>query len=277
MIQKKRKLDNLDSHKSSKPSSIRQDKARNRTTEGQQANPSSENARLPPFSSQVHSLYLPLPPLSQLHPLSGISAEHLSPLILTYYPPFGGIVLSYSKAQLSQDPYIDSYNSSNQPVLAKAIDEFAASHVWVRAEFLLFKPRRGNQLEGWVNLQNESHISLVCWNLFNASIERKRLPQSWKWISRPTTRKAKHLLNFDQRGGQLPGANSADCTAEDDTGYFQDKDGRKIEGSLQFYVKDVDFPTGADKEKGIISIVGTCLSGCEERGLLEQEQLRSIG
>ncbi|PBP25479.1 RNA polymerase Rpb7-like domain-containing protein [Diplocarpon rosae] len=71
-----------------------------------------------PFHLQTSSLYLPLAPVSQKFPLEGICAEHLSPLLLTYYPPFKG---------------------------------------------------------------NEGHLGLVCWNLFNASIERKRLPSNWEW------------------------------------------------------------------------------------------------
>jgi hypothetical protein len=48
-----------------------------------------------------------LAPISQLHSLAGICAEHLSPLILTYYPPFKGVVLSYSNAQLSKHPDLE--------------------------------------------------------------------------------------------------------------------------------------------------------------------------
>ena len=123
-----------------------------------------QSAEQSPFCTATFSLYLPLAPVSQLHPVSGICAEHLSPLILTYYPPLKGVVLSYSNVTLSEYPTEGSEQVTKDHVLAKTIDEFAASFVWVTAEFLLLRSQRGAMIEGQINLQNESHIGLVCFN-----------------------------------------------------------------------------------------------------------------
>jgi DNA-directed RNA polymerase I subunit RPA43 len=208
-----------------------------------------------PFHTQTASLYLPLAPISQRHPLEGICAEHLSPLILTYYPPLKGVILSYSEPRISERPFEDD----EECVLVKCIDEYGAGYVWTTAEFLLFKPQRGGYLEGYVNLQNEGHLGLVCWNLFNASIERQRLPKDWKWIGIAEAQKTKTTVN--------------DNYAEEGPGYFVDGDGNKVEGTIRFRVKEIE--SSHDRERGFLSIEGTMLGDEAEREVLEREYLSS--
>ncbi|KAL3426877.1 DNA-dependent RNA polymerase i subunit a43 [Phlyctema vagabunda] len=166
-----------------------------------------------PFHVQTCSLYLPLAPVSQRFPLEGLCAEYISTLILTYYPPFSGVVLSYSNPRMSEVPYGDDGDS----ILLKSIDEYAVSWAWLTADFLLFKPKKGAELEGYVNLQNEGHLSIVCWNLFNASIERRRLPADWKWV------------RVDE---EAPAEGAK--VGEDGIGYYVDGKGKRIEGSIKF-------------------------------------------
>ncbi|KZF24312.1 hypothetical protein L228DRAFT_245222 [Xylona heveae TC161] len=210
-----------------------------------------------PFSVHTASLYLPLAPISQLKPIDGLCAEHLSPLILTYYAPFRGVVLSYSNVRLSEQPSAAGKQGSG-PVLAQSVDEYAVSFVWVTADFLLFNPKRGDWIEGWVNLQHEGHLGLVCWNLFNASIERKRLPKSWQWVG-PSTSRSNSRAD-DQ----------ADAAAEGE-GYYVDEDGNKVEGKIKFRVKDIETSASSSHERGFLSIEGTMLPEEEEKQLLEQE------
>ena len=229
-----------------------------------------------PFYQQTSSFYLPLPPISQKHALQGICAEHISPLILTYYPPFHGVIISYSNARLSTDPQIESSN----PAYARAIDEYAPSFVWLTANFVVFKPLRGSVVEGYVNLQSESTIGLLCLNFFTASIERRRLPTEWKWIpggmKAPEKRKLKKAAKdtSDSGGVEMDEEDAAGQTLEDTEGYFQDQEGKKIEGILHFRVKNVDTSKSMDRETGFVSIQGTMLSEDEERRLQEQERIR---
>lgn len=133
--------------------------------------------------------------------------------------------------------------------MMKSTDEYAVCWTWVTAEFMLFKPTRGGWLEGYVNLQNEGHLGIVCWNLFNASIERERLPKDWKWVG-----------TEDLEG---------DGYAEDGVGYYVDGAGTKIEGIVKFRVKDIE--SSHDRERGFLSIEGTMLEDKEENELLEEE------
>ena len=230
-----------------------------------------------PFYQQTSSFYLPLPPISQKHALQGICAEHISPLILTYYQPFHGVVISYSNARLSTNPQTDD----STPTFARAIDEYASSFIWLTADFVIFKPRRGSMIEGYVNLQSESTIGLLCLNFFNASVHRRRIPEEWKWIPGGTKVPWRRKLKESERGTMLDsdGAekgedDAAGQTLEDAEGYFQDQAGRKIEGLLRFRVVNVDTSKSMDRETGFVSIEGTMLSEDEEKRLQEQEKIR---
>ena len=225
------------------------------------------------FQQQTSSFYLPLSPISQAHPLQGLCAEHLSPLILTYYPPFHGVILSYSNARLSSSP---TATPQTEDVLARSIDEYAASFIWVTADFLLFKPETGNVLEGWINLQNEGNIGLVCLNFFNASIERKRLPKEWKWMSEGVgaLRKLNKNLEDDGLGEEAEQEEPRANGLKDIEGHFEDDLGNPVEGLIRFRVEDIEISRSADRENGFLSIEGSMLSEDDEKQLREEEAIR---
>lgn len=211
---------------------------------------------LSPFHLQTASLYLPLAPISQRHPLEGLCAEHISPLLLTYYPPLHGVILSYSNARISNEPF---QNPEPNGTLLKSIDEYATSWAWVTADFVLFKPERDGWLEGYVNLQNEGHLGIVCWNLFNASIESSRLPRDWKWVG-------------IEGGAEIENESTSNGAnyAEDGIGYYVDGSGKKIEETIRFRIKDIE--ASHDRERGFLSIAGTMLGDKEEAELQQRER-----
>ncbi|MCJ1436225.1 hypothetical protein MMC27_005603 [Xylographa pallens] len=235
-----------------------------------------------PFYQETCSLYLPLSPICQAYPLEGLCAEHLSPLILTYYPPFRGVVLAYSNAYLSEQPRKPDRNAHVGTVLAKSIDEYAVSFVWLTADFLVFKPQRGKWIEGWVNLQSESHLGIVCWNLFNASIERKGLPNTWRWVAAGSKSRSKAKLKHsrgdssaDEENEQADAVLPSSQAVQEDDGHFEDAEGNRIEGPVRFRVKDVETSSSIEKEKSFLSIEGTLLSAEEEEDIMQQEQRAS--
>lgn len=240
---KKRKREGEDGHRSKS----KKHKSDNPTS---QASPVPEEGERPsPFHVQTSSLHLPLAPISQGAPLEGLCAEHISPLILRYFPPFGGVVLSYSNPRLSSD----AFGNDGPSTLLQSVDEGAATWGWVTAEFLLFKPDRGVWLEGYINLQNSGHIGVVCWNLFNANIKRNSLPEDWKWV-----------------GVEDQAADGDDKYAEEGQGYFVDGAGNKLEGTVKFRVREIE--SSYDKETGFLSIEGTMLDDEAEERLLKNER-----
>lgn len=222
-----------------------------------------------PFHLLTTSLYLPLSPISQQYPLKGLCTEHISPLVLTYHAPFEGVVLSYHNARLSNGP--SAAARGDQIVYAKSVDEYAASFLWLTVDFLLLRPCRGQWIEGWINLQNEGHLGLVCWNLFNASIERRRLPKDWRWIGPMASSK-----NEKRRAG-MEGSIDVHMTDTDEgtEGHFEDDIGRKIEGSLRFRIRDFD--TSFDRDKGFVTLEGTFLEEEEDEAIVEEENTRRRG
>lgn len=231
------------------------------------------------FYEKTYSLYLPISPISYHYPLSGLCAEHLSPLLLKYYPPFHGVVLSYSNAKLTADPDGIPENESPSPILARSVDEYAASFVWITADFLIFSPKRGNYIEGWINIQNQGNLGLLCWNFFNVHIERKRLPKDWTWVSCTSQSR---LLKGQKPNGSSYGVESQREWEQhrtngvgDGEGYFQDGNGKRVEGLIRFWVKDVESSCGLDRENNFVSIKGTMLSAEDEQALEKQEAARS--
>jgi DNA-directed RNA polymerase I subunit RPA43 len=141
---------------------------------------------------------------------------------LTYYPPFEGVVLSYSNPRISEHPHEAqaSNNGEIQTVFSRSIDEYGVTYVWLTAEFLVFRPKRGTLLEGHVTLQNESILGLLCYNYFNAGIQAEKLAKDWKW------------------NGEA----------------FEDASGNVVEGKLTFKVEDFE-ASGTES----IQISGTLL------------------
>ncbi|KAI9888282.1 MAG: hypothetical protein M1814_000772 [Vezdaea aestivalis] len=190
-----------------------------------------------PFHVQTASFHLPISPVGESDILSGVCVEHLSPMVLTFQSEFEAVVLSYSNIRLGEVPRGESGG-------ALVVNESSAWYLWVTADFLLFKPRQGDFIDGQVNLQDRGHLGLVCYNLFNASIEKKRLHSEWTWR--------------EQQGSH-----------DGSKGRWEDIDGNKVEGVIRFRVKDVE--STDDKEKGFLSLEGTLLGDQEEHELLKRE------
>ncbi|KXG51875.1 uncharacterized protein PGRI_092680 [Penicillium griseofulvum] len=276
---------------SASPSKKRKQTPSSKATPHQDLNPES------PFTLTTATLYLPLSPISisPTHALASLLAEHLSPLLLTYFPPLKGVVLAYSNASISSKPPANLRSTSDlnpQPLtLATTADEYGVLYVYLTATFLVFRPKRGQTLEGWVNVQSEGFLGAVVFNLFSVGVERKRLPSNWKWVP-PGEQAETPALTDDDSGSDK---DTADFDTEKEcfkpttlsegeiaigeeeeesahTGYFQSVSGHRVHGSVRFRVVDVDVIPGSERDRGFLSIEGTMLSVEEEERLVEAER-----
>lgn len=226
-----------------------------------------------PFYEETYSVFLPLSPICYNLPLQGLCAEHLSPLILSYHLPFHGVVLSYENTKLSAEPPQDLKSENSSPVLARSVDEYAASFVWLTANFLIFRPRKDDVMEGWINLQNEGNLGLVYLNFFNVSIERKRLSKSWRWVpGGMNPRRARKSNKQSYHGEEHKQASGDDAGV----GYFVNGGGEKVDGLVRFRVIQVETPRSSGRENSFFDIEGTMLSEEEEEALREQENIGSF-
>lgn len=263
--------------------------------------PSTSDASTPesPFSLVKATLYLPIAPISisTTHAQNSLLAEHLSPLLLTYFPPLKGVVLAYSQPSMSSFPPSRSQPkpSSTDPnplqlTAAKTAEEYGVMYVYLTATFLVFRPRRGQTLEGWVNVQSEGFLGAVVFNLFSVGIERKRLPTNWKWVppgEEVTTdaEASKDATTTDDEAssGEKPFFDAAkehfqpaalvdelDLGGEEEeeaSGHFQSVSGHQVRGNVQFRVVDVDVVPGSDRDRSFLSIEGTMLEPEQEEKL----------
>ena len=253
---------------------------RAKTSRDERRKPMSIDPDLPevlpsPFMMEKRAFYLPLPPICALYPLKGICAVHFSPLIMTYYHPMRGVVLAYENAHLGLPPDADDEGGDEQPSSTHAlcVNEYAAPYLWVTADFLVYRPERGMRVEGYVTTHSEGHLGMLCLNAFNASIERKRMPKGWKWVGPAASSQSKARLNggdeVEDGQGEVvekpfdPFAATAGIP--EDEGYWEDGEGRRIEGRLNFRVKDLIVSRPGDREKGFFGIEGTLLSEEEEK------------
>lgn len=219
-----------------------------------------------PIFTQTASFYLSLSPICQRYPTKGLCAEHLSPLLLTYYPPLDGVVLAYQNVSVSEHPPSHTNTTDSQSIvpLARTMDEYAVSFVWVTAEFVLLRLKKGMYLDATINLQNESHLGLVCWNLFNVSISKNRLPKDWKWREPGSKRW--------RPNGAVNGTSEHDVD-QSELGHFEDGSNEKIPETLSLKLRDWNIVySSSDSDRGILVMEGSLLSDKEDREMDEVEK-----
>jgi len=235
-----------------------------------------------PFVTITAALQLPLSPQAYGYPIAGLCTEHISPHLLTYYPPFDGILISYSNPRISESINIQTHppsylepppprdkteSSKSQAerqqeettiplVLATSMDEYAAPMIWLIADFALLRPERGSTLKGSVRVQNQSWLGLMCWNYFNAGIPKVRLPKGWKWIDDHDNQ------DIDEDDEEEAGEKKND---DSQLGYWINGDGKKVEGVVEFRLRDFESAHGTDRDRGFISLEGTLLSEEEDK------------
>lgn len=192
------------------------------------AQSSQADTTVSPFQLITSTLYLPLSPISisPTHALSSLLVEHVSPLLLTYYPPLQGIILAYSNPSISSSPLSTSstppkpQDSNPQPLtLATSANEYGVLYVYLTATFLVFRPERSQTLEGWINVQSEGFLGAVVFNLFSVGIERSRLPAGWKWIPPGHISQKAHgdQMDTSSESGYPTTANTTEAEEESDS------------------------------------------------------------
>jgi DNA-directed RNA polymerase I subunit RPA43 len=208
-------------------------------------------------------MYLPVPPITNEYPLAGTIANSLSPLLLTYYPPLKGIILSFSNARFASQPDADGGGG-----FARIIDCYAQPHTWVTAEVLLLRPVKGAWMEGVVQFQTESHVGLVVWNVFHAIVGRHRMPADWKWVSleKSAAGPESDIVPDQWVVATVGGAKYADgrSKSKNTVGAYFDQSG-KVEGTLAFRALDFDFDFERPGNLSLVTIEGSFLTEEEDR------------
>ena len=132
---------------------------------------------------------------------------------------------------------------------------------------------------------------MICYNFFSASIERKRLPKKWKWVSssEPTHAKARKRRKRDQDGDSDEQGETYDREMEeahDETGQVGvTEEGHfliskhpptVLSGTVRFQVSKIEKARSANQDQGLLSIEGTMLPEDEEEHLMKEEVGRML-
>ncbi|KAM3452263.1 hypothetical protein MY3296_004701 [Beauveria thailandica] len=219
-----------------------------------------------PFFSQTVSLYEPIYPIGWAQPVTSCEFHYLRHLQNKYVPSLRGVLMNYKNVTLGDEPSREGAARNDEEVTTlKSQREYGVGFGWITADVDLFVPSRGAWMEGSVNLQTEGHIGVVCFGKFNASIEARRLPPSWKWVS-----------NEDPEAEGME--ETASIVAPDEhgvvhqihsTGFWVDANGDKIKGKIRFRIRNFD--VGVSGETTYLSLEGTMLDKASEKTLVQQE------
>jgi DNA-directed RNA polymerase I subunit RPA43 len=167
---------------------------------------------------------------------------------MSYHAPLKGVILAHQNARPTE----------GEGATSRCIDQYGASFLWVTVEVLVFRPSKGAWLRGQISIQTPTHINLMVYNVFNARIEKNKLPADWKFIEEE---------DEDEIDNESPLGSAETAPAKRAvrdrqfrriTGSYYDGAGNKIEGVINFRAIDFDvIRSGGDSHRTLISIEGS--------------------
>lgn len=219
-----------------------------------------------PFYSQTVSLYEPIYPVGWAEPVTNSEYQHLKHLLNRYVPSLRGVLMNYSNVALGDEPGRNgAATTDEEPTKLKSQYEFGVGFGWITADVELFVPSRGAWMEGSVNLQTEGHIGVVCFGKFNASIEARRLPSSWKWIANEDP----EAEGMEEMGSVIAPDEHGVVRQIHSTGFWVDAQGDKVKGKIRFRIRNFD--VGMSGDTTYLSLEGTMLGKVAEKALVKEE------
>ena len=121
------------------------------------------------FETLYPILNLPIPPVFTSDPYSAFS-DLLDTLVMRYVPQLSGVLITHAPTRFLQDTAVFSADSA-----------FATANVGF--ECVVWRPKIGQVLEGNIALSSPSHVSLLLYGLFNASIPASHLSAEWEFVN----------------------------------------------------------------------------------------------
>ncbi|KAL3963149.1 hypothetical protein ACCO45_000153 [Purpureocillium lilacinum] len=217
-------------------------------------------------SSNTVSLYEPLYPQGWAQPVTNSKYQHLQHLQNKYVPALRGVLLDYKNVAIGPEPGRDgAATDDDMPTTVLSQREYAVGFGWITADVELFVPSRGAWMEGSVNLQTEGHIGVVCFGRFNASVEARRLPPSWRWVSNESI----EAHGFEETASVITADDHGVVRQVHSTGFWVDGQGERVKGKVRFRIRNFD--AGTSGETSYLSLEGTMLDRESEKKLVKEE------
>lgn len=195
------------------------------------------------FKKFTTELYVSLAPCFINDPINGIKAQHLDPLVMTYFPKAKGVVIAYSNLKLS--PENKTTDTDDNPIYVSTVSNSSPfTYLWVTVDLLIWQPNAGDIIEGYSYMQTASHIGLLVHDTFNATIKKFNIPAEWRFVPSQVDEYAES----EQETGKFKSF-----------GYWVDENDVKIEGKIKFTVKSVH------ASGRVVSLAGTLIKPGSER------------
>lgn len=226
----------------------------------------------PLFYLETLSHYIALPASTLGTPYESLCASVFSPLLLTYYPPARGIVLSYSNVRLSSNEPSkkrvkrwqqqheangsQEADEQGEEELSLKADEYSCVYAWATATLLVFRPVKNAWVMAHVASQSQSHLELSYLNTFSISVLAAQLPGTWKWNSNTASQNKKGKAE----------------NGDDSIGYWTNEDGFPVDGEINVRITEVDFRSSRGGRRGFFGIVGSLRAEEEEEQSRGQDQ-----
>lgn len=219
-------------------------------------NPVNQEGLSECFQTFSTKLYVSLAPSNISNPINGIKAQHLDPLVMSYFPKAKGVVLAYYNIKLS--PENESVDQDNKRIkLAKISPSSPFTFLWITVDLLVWRPQIGDILEGYCYMQTASHIGLLVHDTFNASIKKYNIPNSWNFVPSQLDEFEYDNENTTTDGGDNTNNNSGSRDFKS-LGHWEDENSLKIEGKITFTIKNIYITNN------LISIDGTLIKPEDE-------------
>lgn len=178
------------------------------------------------FHKVSTSMYVSLAPMFSQKPVAGVKSQHLDPLVMRYFAPAGGVVLSHYNLKL--------YKRGGDPeaqTMGKFLTESPFTFMWISTDLLVWKPQAGDKVEGRVNMQTPSHIGLLIHDTFNATIKYAHIPEDWFFTP---------FSDEEQEQQQEQGGDGKKSKMRQSMGYWSDAAGNRVGGKLEFAIRSVN-------------------------------------
>ncbi|PWN51028.1 hypothetical protein IE53DRAFT_410450 [Violaceomyces palustris] len=166
------------------------------------------------FETVYPVIDLPIPPIWIGNPYAAF-ADLMDTLVMRYVPQLSGVLITHNPTQfLKESAILDS--------------DSAFSVAPIGFECVVWRPKVGMTLEGRISLSSPSHVSLLLYGTFNASISASHLPSNdWEFI-------------FDEEVEPLESSDSNESVSDRSLGYWKRIGGDErlggADGSLSFTV-----------------------------------------
>jgi DNA-directed RNA polymerase I subunit RPA43 len=190
------------------------------------------------------NMYLPVQPIAIKYSLDGAIADSLSPLLLSYHPPFKGIVMTHQNARLTE----------GDGAAAKCVDQYGTSFLWVTVDVLVFRPVKGTLLKGMVIVSTETHMIVHVWNYFSVTVQRKHMPKEWKFIE------DEYEEALDKTESEFEARATTEVRYRRTTGNYYDEDGTKVQGEIVIRALDFEVSGVGTADKSLLTIEGSLVS-----------------